>query len=106
MPGPLVHVGATVLCSHGASAHPTAPEPRVLVGGMPIVTIAAPYTVAGCGFVPTGGNGPCVIGQWLIGATRVVANGQPVVLQSSTSVCTPTGTPMIVVATQTRVIGV
>ena len=33
MPGPLLHVGATVLCAHGGSAMPTAPNPRVLVGG-------------------------------------------------------------------------
>jgi hypothetical protein len=105
MPGPLVHVGATVFCSHGGQAQPTASVPRVQVSGMPVVTIAAPYVIAGCAFVPPGGNGPCVTGQWLAGATRVFAEGQPVVLQSSTSICTPTGTPKLVVATQTRVIG-
>ena len=31
MPGPLLHLGATVLCSHGGQATPTAPNPRVLV---------------------------------------------------------------------------
>ena len=105
MPGFLLHLGATVLCSHGGQAQPTMPDPRVSVSGMPIVTIAAPYVIAGCPFVPPGGNGPCVTGKWLVGATRVFANGQPVVLQSSASICTPTGTPMLVVATQTRVIG-
>lgn len=105
MPGFLMHVGATVLCAHAGQAQPTMPNPRVSVSGMPIVTIAAPYVIAGCPFVPPGGNGPCVTGQWLVGATRVVANGQPVVLQSSASICTPTGTPMLVVVTQTRVTG-
>ncbi len=105
MPGFLLHQGATVLCTHGGQAQPTTPVPRVLVSSMPIVTIAAPYVISGCPFVPTGGNGPCVTGQWLVGATRVFANGQPVVLQSSTSICTPTGTPMLIAATQTRVIG-
>jgi hypothetical protein len=105
MPGFLVHQGATVLCAHSGQAQPTLPNPRVSVGGMPIVTIAAPYVIAGCPFVPPGGNGPCVTGQWLVGATRVFASGQPVVLQSSASICTPTGTPMLVVVTQTRVIG-
>jgi len=105
MPGFLLHVGATVMCSHAGQAQPTMPNSRVLVGGMQIVTIAAPYVIAGCPFVPPGGNGPCVTGQWLVGATRVVANGQPIVLQSSASICTPTGTPMLVVVTQTRVTG-
>lgn len=106
MPGFLVHVGATVMCTHGGMATPTVPNPRVTVSGQPIVTISAPYVVAGCAFVPPGGNGPCVTGQWIVGATRVLANGQPVVLQSSTSVCAPTGTPMIVMVTQTRVTGI
>ena len=43
MPGPILHMGATVLCSHGGQAMPTAPSPVVLVSGMPIATIAAPY---------------------------------------------------------------
>ena len=33
MPGPLLHLGATVLCAHGGQAQPTAPNPRVLVSG-------------------------------------------------------------------------
>ena len=105
MPAFLLHQGATVMCSHGGQAKPTMPNPRVSVSGMPIVTIAPPYVIAGCPFVPPGGNGPCVTGQWLVGATRVFTNGQPVVLQSGPSICTPTGTPMLVVVTQSRVTG-
>ncbi len=105
MPGFLVHVGATVMCTHGGQAQPTVPNPRVLVSGQPTVTIAAPYVIAGCPFVTPGGNGPCVTGQWIVGATRVFSNGQPLVLQSSQSICVPTGTPMLVVLTQTRVMG-
>ena len=102
MPGPILHVGATVLCAHGGQATPTAPNPRVSVSGQPIATIAAPYAVAGCPFVPPGGNGPCVTGQWLVGATRVLANGQPVAIMTGISICTPTGTPMMPVQAQTR----
>ena len=72
---------------------------------MPIVTIAAPYVVTGCAFVPPGGNGPCVTAQWIVGATRVFSDSVPVVLQSSASICAPTGTPLLVVTTQTRVMG-
>jgi hypothetical protein len=104
MPGPVLHLGATVLCSHGGQATPTAPSPRVLVSGQPVATIAAPYAVAGCAFVPPGGNGPCVTGQWTVGATRVLVLGQPVVLMSGASTCVPTGTPLMPVSAQTRVI--
>jgi len=92
------------MCSHGGQATPTAPIPRVTVSGMPIATIAAPYAVAGCAFVPPGGNGPCVTGQWTVGATRVTSMGQPVVIMSGVSTCIPTGTPLLPVEAQTRAI--
>jgi len=55
---------------------------------------------------PTAGNGPCVTAQWITGATRVVSNGLPVLLQDSQAICTPTGTPLLIVTTQTRVMGI
>ena len=105
MPGPLLHIGATVLCSHGGQATPSAPNPRVLVSGQPVVTMAAPYMVAGCAFVSPGGNGPCVTAQWVMAATRVLAGGQPVVLLDSQAICAPTGTPLLPLVAQMRVIG-
>jgi hypothetical protein len=105
MPGFFLHVGATVMCMHGGQAQPTAPNPRVLVGGQPIVTQSAPYVVAGCPFVPPGGNGPCVTAQWIVAATRVLSNGVPVLLQDSQAICTPTGTGLNILVTQVRVKG-
>jgi hypothetical protein len=93
-----------VKCSHGGQATPTAPSPRVLVSGTPIATIAAPYAVAGCPFVPPGGNGPCVTAQWTVGAVRVTSLGQPVAIMSGAATCVPTGTPLVQVAAQTRVL--
>lgn len=104
MPGPVLHLGATVLCSHGGQAMPSAPVPRVMVSGQPVATIAAPYVVAGCAFVPPAGNGPCVTGQWVVGAVRVLAMGQPLAIQTGSSVCAPTGTPLLPVVAQPRVI--
>lgn len=104
MPGFLVQVGAQVICAHGGKATPTTPNPRVTLSGAPSVLIVPPYTIAACTLPPpTAANGPCVSGKWLTGTTRVLSNGQPLVVQSSTSICAPTGTPMTIVATQTRV---
>jgi hypothetical protein len=104
MPGFLVHVGAQVLCAHAGQAAPTVTNPRVTVSGQPTVLLTTPYVVAGCTFPPpTAGNGPCVTGQWLVGTTRVTSLGQPLVAQSSQGICAPTGTPLLIVATQTRV---
>ncbi len=105
MPGPLLHLGATVLCSHAGQAQPTAPNPRVLVSGQLIVTLASPYVIAGCPFVPPGGNGPCVTAQFVTSSLRILSNGQPVLLMDSQAICAPTGTPLIPVVTQMRVIG-
>jgi hypothetical protein len=103
MPGFIVHFGATVLCSHGGQAQPTAPNPRVMVSNQAVATITAPYSIAGCPFNVSGSPVPCVTGQWTSGSTRVLASGQPLVLLSSTSVCAPNGTPMVISTTQTRV---
>jgi len=105
MPGPLLHVGATVLCAHAGQAQPTSPNPRVKVGGQPVVTQAAPYTVAGCPFNVSGAPVPCVTAQWVTAAMRVRAGGLPVLLQDSQAICAPNGTPLTIVMTQFRVRG-
>lgn len=83
---------------------PTVPSPRVMVSGMPIATIAAPYTVAGCAFAPPTGNGPCVTAQWLVGAVQVLSEGQPVAILTGVATCVPTGTPLMPVMAQIRVL--
>jgi uncharacterized Zn-binding protein involved in type VI secretion len=106
MPGFLLHVGATVLCTHAGQAQPTLPNPRVTVSGQPIVTQAGPYAVAGCTFpAMSSGAPPCVTAQWVTGATRVFSDGQPVLLLDSQAICTPTGTPLLITVTQVRVTG-
>jgi hypothetical protein len=102
MPGFLLHVGATVICSHAGQAVPTVPNARVLVLGMPTVTLSAPYLVGGCALPPVLG-GPCVTGQWLLGSTRVLSDGQPLVLQTGLAISAPTGTPLLALVCQTRV---
>jgi hypothetical protein len=103
MPGPVVHLCATVLCTHGGTAQPVASFPRVLVGGQPVVTQACAYTVAGCTLASVP-SAPCVTAQWVLAALRVKAGGVPVVVQGSQAVCAPTGAPLNVLVTQPRVI--
>jgi hypothetical protein len=107
MPGFLLHLGAQVSCSHGGQAQPTQPVPRVTVSGQPVTVMAGPYVVAGCALPPPpAANGPCLTAQFMTSATRVLASGMPVLLLDSQSLCAPSGTPLLIVETQTRVTGI
>ncbi len=106
MPGFLLHFGATVLCSHAGQALPMVTNPRVMVGGMPTVTLSSMYTVAGCALPPPpSGNGPCVTATFVTSAVRVTSGGVPLLLMDSQSIAVPTGTPLMIVSTQVRVKG-
>jgi hypothetical protein len=97
----VLHLGASVSCAHGGVAIPLAPNPRVLVGGQPVVTMAGAYAIENCPLPPP--PGPCVSGRFITASTRVRAAGSPLVLADSGSVCAPTGSPLLVTATQMRV---
>jgi len=105
MPGFILHQGATVLCSHAGQAQPTVVNSRVTVLGMPTIPVTSPQVVAGCALPPPpAANGPCVTAQYVVGSVRITSMGQPFVLFDSTSICAPTGTPLLpAVACQARV---
>lgn len=102
MPGPVVHLGATVTCAHGGTATPTAPQPRVQLSGQFLVTTTIPHAVAGCSLAASG-NPPCVSGLWTVGSVRVTSMGLALAIQTGTSTCAPTGTPFLAVVVQPRV---
>lgn len=110
MPGLLFHVGASAICPHGGQVTVIPTNARVLVSGQPVATLGDTFLVAGCAFtVPGPKPQPCVKVQWLVPATRVLINGVPAILQTSSGLCQsveqiPQGAP-IVVMTQVRVVG-
>ena len=107
MAGYLLHQGATVLCLHAGQAQPVATNPRVKLGGQPLVVQSNSYTITGCTMPPPiSGNGPCVSATWITAATRVRAGGVPVLLQDSQAICAPTATGLQVLVTQVRVKGI
>jgi len=106
MPGFLLHQNAAVTCAHLGKATASAFIPNVLVMGQPIIVKTVPWTVVGCPLPPPpAANGPCVSALFTTSALRVTSYGMPVLLQDSMSICAPTGTPLIISATQTRVFG-
>src|SRR3954465_15351836 len=109
MPGPVLHTGATANCPHGGVLNIIAASPGVRVGGMPAAVLTDQGLVAGCAFtVPGPKPQPCVTTRWIVAATRVLANGQPVLINPLTAICLsaeqiPAGPP-IIPAPQPRVI--
>ena len=90
------------MCLHGGQAQVMVPNVRVMVSGMATATIAAPWVVAGCPGVPSAVP-PCVTGQWVTGTMRVTSMGQPLVVQSGSSVTAPGGVTLLPVVEQMRV---
>jgi hypothetical protein len=43
-----------------------------------------------------------VTAQFVTAATRVTSNGQPLLCFDSQAICAPTGTPLLIVASQMR----
>ena len=103
MPAPILHLGATVTCMHAGVAQPLTPFLRVLAGGQPVVTLTSPYAVTGCALTGTGAP-PCVTAQWVSGAVRVMAGGAPVLIQTGQAVCAPSGTGLLPLVAQLRVL--
>ena len=96
MPGFLLHVGATVLCAHGGQASPTAPSPRVKVGGQPVTTHDRARTRWPAARSRAAGTPqPCVTAQWMVGGDAGPRRRPAgAAIQDSQAVCAPNGTPV------------
>jgi hypothetical protein len=107
MPGFLLHLNAGVTCAHAGKATPMSVVPNVLVMGQSIVIKTPPWGIVGCALPPPpAANGPCVTAMFQSSALRVRSYGFPVLLQDSQAICAPSGTPLLITATQTRVFGI
>ena len=109
MPGFLFHVNATAMCPHAGQVQVISSNTRVMVSSLPAATLGDTYMVAGCPFTVGPKYQPCIKVQWLVPSGRIMINGQPAILQTSSGLCQsaeqiPQGPPQIV-ATQTRVSG-
>lgn len=108
MPGFLLHTGMLMQCTHGIPTVIPPVQPRVLVSGQPVATLASRIAVLpGCPFtVPGPKPQPCVSVKWLMPAARVRVAGQPALVQPAPGpgqgVCVspfpeqlPNGPPMV-----------
>ena len=93
-------------CPHAGPVQIVSANARVLALGAPVATIADQFIVAGCAFT-TPPPLPCVKVQWTVGATRVLVNGIPAVIQTGVGMtisATGTAGPPIMMMAQPRVV--
>ena len=105
MSAPILTVADVVTCPHGGHVAMTSSSPRVLVAGMPVLTLDTRGTVQGCPLPPPM---TCVSVQWHGGAVRVLATGRPVLLRTSAALAiaatgAPNG-PSVIATGQNRVL--
>lgn len=94
---------ATGTCSHGADAMPTTGNPRVKIGGAPVLTTASQFTVASCANVVGNVPFPCAIALFPAGSTRIKVMKLPVLLATSQPVVVPTAVALTINDPQQRV---
>jgi hypothetical protein len=99
----ILNANAQVMCSHGGTFRfVPSTAPNVIVGGAPVLTIAdqaAPLTP--CPFATPAGPAPCVTLAPPLGgfATKVMANGTPLLLDTTQFLTVPAGAGAPVPAT-------
>lgn len=86
VPGIVLHAQAAVTCSHGGRLTITPAQLRVTVAGQPVATSGATLAVLGC----PGVNGVvCTTATWANVSSRVLVDGQPVLLQAPVPLVPP-----------------
>ncbi len=113
MAAPIVNKDSQIQCPHAATVNIQTSNSQVKADGQAVATMSDTFTVSGCPFQIPIGTGtkpqPCVTLQWVVPATRVRVNGQPVLLKDSSGICQsaeqiPQGPPNVVMV-QMRVKG-
>ncbi len=87
MPGKVLTATTVAVCPHGGQASFVASQNRFLADGAPALVVTDTTTIAGCPFMIGNTPSPCLTVQWQLPATRVAADGTPVLLDSSIGLC-------------------
>jgi hypothetical protein len=91
MPGDILNISSTVMCTHGGSAILTTANSKVMVDNVPALLESDVHSVAGCPFqIPVGPGtkpSPCIRIEWSAGSTKFQVNGVGVLVKSSIGKC-------------------
>jgi len=91
MAGLLLDLGAEVTCPHGGRASAVSLNTRVLANAMPVLLVSDSFPIANCPHEEPTPNGarpqPCTEILWSAPAARVLVDGHPVLVDTSTGLC-------------------
>ncbi|MCQ4212462.1 MULTISPECIES: hypothetical protein [Streptomyces] len=87
--GSLLGENAVISCPHGgrATATTSTSHATVLLDGVPVVTGAHTFVVAGCPHTVDGVPSPCAAIRFTATDTGITVDGEPVLLDSSAALC-------------------
>ncbi|MFF2505716.1 hypothetical protein ACFVTY_20345 [Streptomyces sp. NPDC058067] len=86
--GSLLGEDAVISCPHGGRATPaTTSNGPVLLNGVPVLTGAHTFVVAGCPHTVDGVPSPCVAVRFTADDTGITVDGAPVLLDTSAAQC-------------------
>jgi hypothetical protein len=109
MSSPLVQLGCSMMCPHGATVMQIPSQSSVLADNQPVLLPTDAMTVVGCTFFIGNVPHPCVTVQWSGLATKTTVQQQAPLLATSVGVCQgPDGAPqgtVIMSGVQTKVLG-
>ena len=99
----------TMMCPHGGTVQVVPSSTNVQIGGVPVITAADTFIVAGCPFVIGVAPNPCVSVQWVQPSTGSTLSGTPTLTAASVGLCvsaaqSPQG-PVSIVVVQPQVTG-
>jgi hypothetical protein len=97
MSAPLLSVGATVMCAHGGRVLLT-PNAKLTLSGQPAAQWMPVLMIAGCANpTPPANTGPDLTVPLMPPSftTKVLSNGQPLLLQTIAGVPVPSGIPLL-----------
>jgi hypothetical protein len=104
--GEVLTAGSTIMCPHGGTVLAVPSDPKVTLGGDPIVLSTDTFTVGGCPFAPVSPH-PCVLVEWQLPANKSTANSTAILTTESVGMCKSADGAVqgvaLIVATQPKV---
>jgi hypothetical protein len=84
----LLNSNSVILCPHGGLVmHTPTSGTAYRIEGRPPMLLSDIYTINGCPYNGGGFPNPCILVLWVVGSTKMLVRGVPVLTQASLGLC-------------------